>query len=161
MMRYLEAQTLRVGDVVYEVGDRPEALYVVLSGEVTCEIDFAALSKCVLCSATRPPKPWPSNICRRSLQALASDVLARGKVRYLQYAAGGVTGDMEFFLQRPRTFRAICTSEARLLALTHAAYQRMVTDAPRLLVLLQHMILRNEMLSSSNALELLERARAT
>lgn len=80
-------------------------------------------------------------------------------MRYLQYTAGGVTGDQDFFLQRKRQFRAYCSAPGDVLVLSQSKYCEMMTEQPQLVVLLQHIILRNELYSSSNAIELLQRAR--
>lgn len=58
--------------------------------------------------------------------------------RQLRYSAGGVTGDMEFFLQRTRTFGARCTVDAKVVRLSAKDYQRMLMEAPLVAVMLQH-----------------------
>lgn len=79
--------------------------------------------------------------------------------RYLRYAAGGVTGDMEFFTQRTRAMGATCSHDAELLALDLPQYQRMLREAPQLCAVLQHVILRNEMHSTARQLEMTQRLR--
>lgn len=58
--------------------------------------------------------------------------------RRLRYSAGGVTGDMEFFLQRTRTFEAHCTVDAQVVRVLAKDYQRMMMEAPLVAVMLQH-----------------------
>jgi CRP-like cAMP-binding protein len=72
--------------------------------------------------------------------------------RKLKYAAGGVTGDLEFFLQRTRTFGAQCVSDAEVVRLRMADYGRLLAEEPLVAVMLQHVIVQNEMQSTASTL---------
>ena len=46
-------------------------------------------------------------------------------------------GELDFFLQRPRSFLARCDSPAELLVLPRPEFERMAAQAPELATLLQ------------------------
>jgi CRP-like cAMP-binding protein len=80
-----------------------------------------------------------------------------GTSRFLRYCGGGITGDLEFLLQKRRSFGATCTQAGVVLRLGLMQYRQMMEDTPKLAVLLQHMILHNEMHSASAQLSMIQR----
>jgi hypothetical protein len=46
MLQYFTKQNLALGEKLYCVGDAADALFVILSGEVACMVDFDALTRC-------------------------------------------------------------------------------------------------------------------
>lgn len=64
-----------------------------------------------------------------------------GGCRLFQYGAGAIIGELDFFLQRPRSFLAQADSAAELLVLPRAHYQRMASEAPALTTMLQAWVL--------------------
>ena len=78
--------------------------------------------------------------------------------RLLRYAAGGVVGDLEFLLQKPRSFGAVCTRAGEVAVLSAADYQQLMSSQPKVAVLLQHAFLHNEMHSTSCELQAMQRS---
>lgn len=66
---------------------------------------------------------------------------------------------MDFLLRRPRSFDAYASAAGRIYVLTRAAFDAMAHDEPHICVLLQQIVLKSNLLTASNALEALERAR--
>lgn len=67
-------------------------------------------------------------------------------------------GELDFFLQRPRSFSAHTETGCNMLTVSRASFERMASQAPHLLTLFQAVILRSTSLSASHALEALERS---
>lgn len=80
-------------------------------------------------------------------------------VRLVEYGPGGILGDLDFFLQRPRSFSATVKHvPCKLWRLSQASLSAMATQEPQSLLLLQSILLRASALSSSHAVETLELA---
>lgn len=54
-----------------------------------------------------------------------------------QYGPGAIIGELDFFLQRPRSFVAHADGAVQLLVLPRAQFERMAREAPALTTLLQ------------------------
>lgn len=65
---------------------------------------------------------------------------------------------MDFFLQRPRSFLAVCASPCRVLRMGREAFNRLALQAPQALIVLQIIMLRSASLNETHALEVLERS---
>lgn len=48
MQHFLTLRGLALGEAVFDIGDPADAFYIILSGEVTCEIDAGAPERCAL-----------------------------------------------------------------------------------------------------------------
>lgn len=92
--------------------------------------------------------------------AAAPAAQRRGAARSLRYGAGGITGDLEFFLRQRRSFGAVCTADARALRLGADAYRRMLAEAPLVAVMLQHMVVHNEMHSTASHMKMVQQGAA-
>lgn len=90
------------------------------------------------CRGTRLLAAMRSGAAQGSMDGPARRSRHQRAPRRLRYSAGGVTGDMEFFLHRTRTFGARCTIDAKVVRLLAGEYQRMMTEAPLVAVMLQH-----------------------
>lgn len=116
------------------------------------------------------PRSAPRRHCREaqvfsSLESPAAEAAAtatrqRGPARSLRYGAGGVTGDLEFFLCQRRSFGAACTADATLLRLPAGAYRRMLAEAPLVAVMLQHVVVHNEMHSTASHMKMVQQGAA-
>eukprot|EP00892_Ulva_mutabilis_P011320 jgi/Ulvmu1/8560/UM045_0002.1 len=149
--RFGETVRLRKGDALYAAGDDATAMFIVLSGEVMCEWDFDAFA--------REAQVFSS---LESPAAEAADAVPRGgtAARSLRYGAGGVTGDLEFFLRQRRSFGAVCTADAAVLRLPEAGYRDMLRAAPLVAVMLQHMVVHNEMHSTASHMKMVQQGAA-
>lgn len=96
--------------------------------------------------------------CRSSLDDGTRVGSAAGASRLLRYAAGGVVGDLEFMLRKPRSFGALCTRAGEVLALGTDEYARLLAEQPAAAVLLQQAVLHNEMHSTSCELQAMGRS---
>ena len=77
----------------------------------------------------------------------------------VEYSPGGILGDMDYFLQRTRSFGAkVKVAPCTVLRISHENMQKMAAHAPRSLLVLQTIVLRGSSLSSAHALEALEMA---
>lgn len=55
----------------------------------------------------------------------------------MDFIRSSIVGELDFFLQRPRSFLARCDSPAELLVLPRPEFERMAAQAPELATLLQ------------------------
>lgn len=97
-----------------------------------------------------------TSVRARAIQ-LPEDVMPTHAARVLRFGPGGVIGELDFFLRRPRSFRAVVLEDGSAWRLTRAAFEDMATLEPGALVLLQGIILKSTCLSMSHAFEALER----
>lgn len=81
-------------------GDRSDEIYIVESGVVSCQMDFLALSGHM-----------------QAMQNVPKAIQAHSSMRMFDYGPGGIVGELDFFLQRPRSFKASCLETAQLLCL--------------------------------------------
>lgn len=93
--------------------------------------------------------------------ALPPGLAPRHSERPLRYAAGGVFGDLDFFLQRPRSFVAVVQEGGSAWRFSRAACEGMAAEDPASLALLLTLVLRSTSLSVANMLEVLERSAAS
>lgn len=54
LQRFGETVRLRAGEELYAAGDDASAMYIVLSGEIMCEWDFDAFTRCAVAPAAQP-----------------------------------------------------------------------------------------------------------
>lgn len=54
LQRFGETVRLRAGEELYAAGDDASAMYIVLSGEIMCEWDFDAFTRCAVVTAAQP-----------------------------------------------------------------------------------------------------------
>lgn len=75
-------------------------------------------------------------------------------MRYLQYTAGGVIGDQDFFVHhRKRQFRAVCSVPGDVLVLSQSKYYELLREQPQLVGILHRIIY-----SSEDSIEVMQRA---
>lgn len=162
MRRYLQQQTVRRGEVLWNVGDSADELFLVERGVVRVD-QFKLMyddeeeeseedvgegkvedveagpggqraSHDGPWGATPPLEgEWPA---RRGGQR-------RLRVRSFELGPGCVAGSTDFYLARPHGTRAVCASVAcRVLRLSRHAMMRMAAEAPVALNILQMAIMR-------------------
>lgn len=138
-----ELRKLEPGCMVFTRGKPSNEVFIVRKGAIHCQVDFTRTTVHSRAVAAAVPK------------GLAVEAVSRT----LSYGAGGIVGDTDFMLQRPRSFdaRACPQRGAECWVLNYQAFQRLSADSPHTLVLLQTVILRINCLSASHAFELLER----
>jgi SulP family sulfate permease len=138
-----ELRKMEPGSVVFTRGKPSDEVLVVRKGAIVCQVDFTRTTVHSRAVAAAVPK------------GLAVDAVSRT----LSYGAGGIVGDTDFMLQRPRSFdaRACPQRGAECWVFNYRSFQRLSADSPHTLVLLQTVILRINCLSASHAFELLER----
>lgn len=141
--RVSEFRKLEPGSVVFRRGEPSNMVFIVRSGAILCQVDFTRTTTHSRAVAAAVPK----------------GLAVEGVSRRLSYGAGGIVGDSDFMLQRPRSFDAWACPErgAECWVFDHKIFQRLSVDSPHVLVLLQTVMLRLNCLSASHALELLER----
>ena len=78
--------------------------------------------------------------------------------RMYEYGPGCFVGTLGFMLLRPVPGTAVVASvSCRLLHLRRTAYERMTSEAPATLSLLQYLIMRSTCLDLTSELEVMER----
>ncbi|KAK9824383.1 hypothetical protein WJX72_009880 [[Myrmecia] bisecta] len=140
LMDYLTTRRLGRGDLLFKTGDASDEMFIVQSGSILCHINFLRMS------------------ARGQPIVLPDQVSGHATARLFRYGPGGIVGELDFFLQRPRSFRAECAQLTTLMCLSRSGFERMAAEVPHLLNLLQAIILRSTCLSASHALEALERS---
>lgn len=81
------------------------------------------------------PSPTAESLRRTHIPVSLNSALC---VRSLfQYGPGAIIGELDFFLQRPRSFVAHADGAVQLLVLSRAQFERMAREAPALTTLLQ------------------------
>lgn len=78
----------------------------------------------------------------------------------LDYGPGGVLGDSDFYLGRPRSFDALSIDVSEVWIITRDAFERLIVGSPNIAICLQHLILHSAALSAVGVLQLLGRAQA-
>ncbi len=129
------------GEVLFDRSEPADALYIVEKGSVACLMDYSM-------SSVRS---------RTAAAVVPGDLSIPHTTRILEYGPGGIVGDLDFTLQRPRSFVAQCKKPGTLWKLTRSEFERLAQEAPHVLVLLQTVVLRLNCLSATHALEALER----
>ena len=140
--QFCSKQSMHTGEVIFDRSDPADALYIVERGTVACYMDYSL-----------------NSVRSRAASAVVPGELAVPyTTRILEYGPGGIVGDLDFTLQRPRSFVAQCGKAGALWKLTRAEFERLAREAPQVLVLLQTVVLRLNCLSATHALEALERS---
>jgi len=140
LREFLTVKELKAGERLFSIGDKADELCIVEKGKVVVEIDLMRVG--------RPCIPDPQ----------LNQMSVPPKLRVLGVGPGGIIGEMDFVLRRPRSCFAICIEDSRLFCLKHDAVERMALLAPHMLNLIQAMLLRATSLSLSHAMQTLERA---
>ena len=140
--RFCVKQSMDAGQILFERGDAADSIFIVESGSVACLMDYTV-------SSVRS---------RAAAAAVPGDLAVSHAARVLVYGPGGIVGDLDFTLQRPRSFIARCRRGGTLWQLQRVEFERLATEAPQVLVLLQTVVLRLNCLSASHAFEALERS---
>ncbi|KAL4419479.1 hypothetical protein ABPG77_008281 [Micractinium sp. CCAP 211/92] len=141
LQRFTRRQELRPGDVLFSVGDASDDIYILESGTVVCRVNLALSSV----------------HSRAALPALPVDTQPAASERTVHYGAGALVGELDFFLQRPRSFSAEVEAAGSAWHLTRPAFESMASQDPASLVLVQQIVLRSTSLSAAHALEALDR----
>ena len=145
LQSFCTRQLMHSNEVLFDRGNPSDCMYIVEKGIVSCWMDYAR-------SSIRG---------RAAAAALPLDMALHPNrsARLLEYGPGGIVGDLDFALQRPRSFVAMCRGEGSVWRLTRGEFERLAREKPQVLVLLQTVVLRLNCLSASHAFEALERAR--
>ncbi|PRW58410.1 sulfate transporter [Chlorella sorokiniana] len=142
LQRFAYKRDLRAGDVVFQLGAPADEMYIVERGQVVCRIDFNAASV----------------HSRSQLPAVPADARPASTERVFKYGPGGLFGELDFFLQRPRSFTAVADRDSSAWCIDRRAFETMAKSDPSSLVLLETIVLRSTCLSAAHALEALERS---
>ncbi|CAD7702019.1 unnamed protein product [Ostreobium quekettii] len=138
---FLTVKEMKVGERLFSIGGKATELCIVEKGKIAVEIDLMRIGHPCLPDMNVPDK-----------------LSVPSKLRVLGVGPGGVVGEMDFLLRRPRSCYAFCVEDSRLLCLSHEAVEKMAILAPRMLNLIQAVLLRSTSMSLSHALQTLERA---
>ncbi|KAL4547721.1 hypothetical protein Ndes2526B_g06954 [Nannochloris sp. 'desiccata'] len=139
--QFCTKQSMTHNDILFDRSEAADTLYIVERGSVACFMDYSL-----------------SSVRSRAAAAVVPGELSiPHTTRILEYGPGGIVGDLDFTLQRPRSFVAKCRKAGALWKLTRAEFERLAQEAPHVLVLLQTVVLRLNCLSATHALEALER----
>jgi SulP family sulfate permease len=109
---------------------------------VVCQVDFA------LASAAS----------RAQLPALPPDTQPHHGERTIRCGPGSIVGELDFFLQRPRSLGAVVEAAGSAWRCPRQAMEAMAAHSPASLAVLQQIVLRSTTLSAAHALEALERS---
>lgn len=139
--QFCTKQTMIHDEILFDRSEAADTLYIVEKGSVACFMDYSL-------SSVRS---------RAAAAVVPGDLSIPHTTRVLEYGPGGIVGDLDFTLQRPRSFVAKCRKPGALWRLTRAEFERLAQEAPHVLVLLQTVVLRLNCLSATHALEALER----
>ena len=133
----------RQGQVIFDIGEDSDVLYVVLSGEV-------GLYKC-FDDWTTLPKEERVRIINGTREGV---VFGKQRERMQRARYGSMIGDLSFTLQEKRAFGAMAETDTSLFALSRAQLKEMETSDPNLAVGLHKMIGRSLGMTVSNLQEL-------
>eukprot|EP01023_Acetabularia_acetabulum_P049289 TRINITY_DN5257_c0_g2_i2.p1 TRINITY_DN5257_c0_g2~~TRINITY_DN5257_c0_g2_i2.p1 ORF type:complete len:544 (+),score=84.96 TRINITY_DN5257_c0_g2_i2:163-1794(+) len=139
---FVEVLHLEEGENLFSVGEPSDEVYLLSKGRIVCEVNYLEMTE------------WSRFIGK---------VLPRTKVersihKHIRYGPGGVLGDMDFVIHRPRSFNAKCETACKVYSISREQQDLMRQNSPQLLNILQTIILRSASLSASHALEALERS---
>lgn len=109
---------------------------------VTCQVDFALASVA----------------SRAQLQALPVGTQPHHAERTIRCGPGSLVGELDFFVQRPRSLRAVVEAAGKAWRCPRQAVEAMAVQSPGSLAVLQQVVLRSTTLSAAHALEALERS---
>mmetsp|Transcript_21508 Transcript_21508/g.55181 ORF Transcript_21508/g.55181 Transcript_21508/m.55181 type:complete len:391 (-) Transcript_21508:165-1337(-) len=179
-----EVEFMEAGVTLFSRGDEPSEIFIIQSGLISCQIERTYARSIghrshMLLHTMQHHDPQTTS---RPHPLYESDESSRGRLRSLwqkltggsasgsaedglqnvhlaEYGSGGFLGDLDFFLQRPRSFEAkVVVAPCKLWRLSRTNLIRMSKDSPRSCMVLQMMILRASALSGSHAVEALEMA---
>lgn len=119
----------------------PATPYPPCNHAVTCHVDFAL----------------SSTSSRAQLPALPAELQPHHAERTIRVGPGSILGDVDFVLQRPRSFTAAVDAGGCAWRVTRQAFAAMSERDPASLALLQQIVLRSTSLSAAHALEALDR----
>ncbi|KAL4452289.1 hypothetical protein ABPG75_007951 [Micractinium tetrahymenae] len=145
LQRFTAKQELRAGNVLFDVGGPSDDIFLLESGTVVCHVDFAL----------------SSTASRAQLPALPAELQPPHVPRRVKFGAGSVLGELDFFLQRTRSFSAVVEAPGSAWRISRRAFELMGERDPATLNLLQQMVLRSTSLSAAHALEALDRVSHT
>lgn len=140
--QFCSKETIQAGQTLFERGNPSDSIYIVECGSITCFIDWMQSTK----------------RSRAAAAVVPGDMAVSHAIRMLEYGPGGIIGDLDFTLQRPRSFVAQCRNSGSVWRLTRSEFERLAREAPHVMVLLQTVVLRLNCLSGIHALEALERS---
>ncbi|GAB4822722.1 hypothetical protein N2152v2_009768 [Parachlorella kessleri] len=141
LARFTAHEEIRQGEVLFERGDPADAIYIIECGGVLCAVDFMLTS-----------------VHSRAANRVLPQELTDHNDRIFKYGPAGIVGELDFFLERPRSFSAVCEQSGSVWRISRHSFERMAREQPQVLALLQTIILRATSLSVAHALEALERS---
>eukprot|EP01024_Parvocaulis_polyphysoides_P040132 TRINITY_DN36467_c1_g2_i1.p1 TRINITY_DN36467_c1_g2~~TRINITY_DN36467_c1_g2_i1.p1 ORF type:complete len:243 (+),score=21.01 TRINITY_DN36467_c1_g2_i1:1-729(+) len=142
LQSFVEVIHLESGENLFSVGGPSDEVYLLCKGRIVCEVNYLEMTE------------WSRFIGK----VLPRKKLERSIHKHIRYGPGGVLGDMDFVIQRPRSFNAKCETPCILYSISREQQDLMRQYSPYLLNILQTIILRSASLSASHALEALERS---
>eukprot|EP01026_Neomeris_dumetosa_P077567 TRINITY_DN83766_c0_g1_i2.p1 TRINITY_DN83766_c0_g1~~TRINITY_DN83766_c0_g1_i2.p1 ORF type:complete len:191 (-),score=13.02 TRINITY_DN83766_c0_g1_i2:962-1534(-) len=142
LLAFATVVELQEGRNLFSVGDPSDNVFLLSKGRIVCEVNYLEMTE------------WSRFIGK----VLPHQKLERSFHKTIRYGPGGVLGDMDFVIQRPRSFTAKCETDCILYSLSREQQDLMRKQSPELLNILITIILASASLSSSYALEVLERS---
>lgn len=77
--------------------------------------------------------------------------------RQFQFGPGSIIGTTDWFLERPRHFRAAAESKTKLRSISKSAFDKISVQAPDSLIVLLTIIARTSIMDATHVWEYLER----
>lgn len=132
--RYASAVEVAAGEVLFEKGALPEEFFIIRSGRILVSVGYAG-------------------------DAIENATEAQLE-RSFHYEPGGIVGELDFFLDRPRSFSARASSPGELYSFSRQAIKTMAVEDPELLLVLQAIVLRSACLTVAHTAEAIDRGEA-
>eukprot|EP00892_Ulva_mutabilis_P012584 jgi/Ulvmu1/9699/UM055_0037.1 len=176
--QYLVPVEFVTGEVLFDFGDAADSIFLVLGGSVVSVLDFLSSTEVPDPEAVEtntaeavtprrspsspggrmPPTPTSpiSTPVPDTWQAAAPS--AHGKVRLASAGPGSVLGALDFVLRRPRSNQCLAVTDGSALLLSREKFSRMASADPHAYSMLQQIMLRSSLLTTSTTQQAMERA---
>lgn len=96
LREFLTVKEFKAGERLFSIGDKAEELCIIEKGKVVVEIDLMRIGRSCIPDSQVPQK-----------------LSMPPKLRVLGVGPGGVVGEMDFLLRRPRSCFAVCVEDSR------------------------------------------------
>lgn len=148
---YFEELRVSEGEMLFHADGAPDAIYFVLSGEVTLnrEVDGPRARSSSRLPSIRELVAWSK---RRSGRPATSTIATRPP-RQLRFTEGACFGDVDFSLRQPRSYQAECTHDGVVYRLSRARLEGMQEACPRGALFVHHILLKSLSQTVSNNLD--------
>ena len=149
--RYHDEISYGVGEEVFAISTHADAFYVVLKGAVAVAVSSRSTryrqKQTILSGAGLVPRTGSGSNLLDPLLLESDDNMAVASM----WPVGGIFGYVDFFLQRPRVFRAVATQADTVCAkLSHSQMNLLQNEDPGLDALLQRVLLQVSIFDLAN-----------